>query len=145
MGTDFTGFRPDHFHYFLLHDDEDARRWIREQVEYFARDVLASLQKSAPFYRTYDIGNLKLADSYCWVAFGPRGDGPKYRAVTHQTMSLNADGLRVFVNTELKSATDRLKSVLKRTQAALRAELQRLHAFEPFELVLEERVQRQRQ
>lgn len=139
--SEFTGFRLDHFHYFLLHDDEDARRWIREQVKYFAIDVLASLQKSAPFYEAYDIGNLKLADSYCWVAFGPRGRA--YRRVTHQTMSLASDGLHVFVNTELKSATDRLKSVLKRSHAVFRAALQQLHAWEPFELVLEEKVKRQ--
>lgn len=139
--SEFTGFRLDHFHYFLLHDDEDARRWIREQVEYFAIHVLASLRKLAPFYEAYDVGNLKATDSYCWVAFGPRGGA--YRRVTHQTMSLTSDGLRVFVNTELKAATDRFKSVIKGSPAAFRAALQQLHAWEPFELVLEERVQRQ--
>jgi hypothetical protein len=139
--SEFTGFRPDHFHYFLLHEDEDARLWIREQMKYFAIRVQASLQEFSEFYETYDVGNLKGDDSYCWVAFGPGGEA--YRRMTHQTLSLSADGLRVYVNTELKSATDRLKSVLRQSGAAFRAALQHLHAFEPFELILEERVQRQ--
>ena len=139
--TEFTGFRLDHFHYFLLHDDDDARRWILDQANYFATQVQARLHEFAPFYEACDIGNLKRTDAYCWVAFGPRGDA--YRRVTHQTVSLSADGLRVFVNVELKAATDRLKSVLKQSGAAFRAALQQLHVFEPFELALEERVQRQ--
>jgi hypothetical protein len=32
----FTGFRHEHFDYFLLHDDDAARRWILDQVEDFA-------------------------------------------------------------------------------------------------------------
>jgi hypothetical protein len=63
--------------------------------------------------------------------------------VTHQTASLGSDGLRVFVNTELKSATDRLKNVLMRSEPEFREALQHLHEFDPFELVLEERIQRQ--
>jgi len=124
-----------------LHDDDDARRWIRGQVGYFAAEVQASLYVSTPFYEAFDIGNLKLTDTYCWAAFGPRGKG--YRKVTHQTISLASDGLRVFVNSELKSATDLLKRALKQSNATFRAALQELHAFEPFELVLEERTQRQ--
>lgn len=139
--TEFDGFRLEHFRYFLLHDDDDARRWIRGQVGYFAAEVQASLYVSTPFYEAFDIGNLKLTDTYCWAAFGPRGKG--YRKVTHQTISLASDGLRVFVNSELKSATDLLKRVLKQSNATFRAALQELHAFEPFELVLEERTQRQ--
>jgi len=58
-------------------------------------------------------------------------------------MSLAADGLRVFVNAELKPATDRLKSVVRNSGQALRAAFRDLHRFKPFDLVLEERVQRQ--
>jgi hypothetical protein len=137
--TGFTGFQIDHFHYFLLHDDEDARHWIREQVSSFADLVLASLKAAEPFYDSFDVGNLPLTQSYCWVAFGPR----EYRKMTHQTMSLASDGLRVFVNTELKAATDQLKRVLSRSEAELRKALQALHESGPFELVLKERTQRQ--
>lgn len=139
--SEFIGFRLDHFQYFLLHDDDDGRRWIHDQVRYFATRVHASLREFAPFYEAYGVGPLKLSDSYCWVAFGPSNDG--YRHVTHQTMALGADGLKVFVNAELKVATDRLKSVLKQSGTIVRQALQHLHAFEPFELVLEERLQRQ--
>ncbi len=139
--TEFTGFQPDHFHYFLMHDDDDARRWVREQMESFASQVRTSLQAFAPFYEACDVGVLRLADSSCWVAFGPRP--PEYRKVTHQTASLRSDGLRVFVNTELKSATNRLKNVLMHSESEFRGALNHLHDFDPFELVLAERIQRQ--
>jgi hypothetical protein len=103
----FIGFRREHFDYFVLHADEDARRWVLEQVEDFATQVQAELYTFAPFYEAYDIGPLKSADSYCWCAFGPRDK--TYRDVTHQTMSLSANGLSLFVNAELKAATDRTK------------------------------------
>lgn len=139
--AEFTGFQPDHFHYFLMHDDDDARRWVREQMQSFASQVRTSLQAFAPFYEDCDVGVLRLADSSCWAAFGPRP--PEYRKVTHQTVSLHSDGLRVFANTELKSATDRLKNVLMHSESEFRRALQHLHEFDPFELVLQERVQRQ--
>jgi len=46
--SEFTGFRLEHFRYFLLHDDDDARRWIRDQMGYFATRVQAGLCESAP-------------------------------------------------------------------------------------------------
>jgi len=137
----FTGFRREHFDYFLLHDDDEARRWVCEQMADFASQVRVILHEFAPFYEHYDIGNLKISDSYCWVAFGPRHSA--YRQVTHQTTSLGSGGLQVFVNAELKAATDRVKTVLSRSADAFRVALQDLHRLEPFELVLEERAQRQ--
>jgi len=137
----FTGFRREHFDYFVMHDDDDGRRWVLDQVNEFAAQVRAILHTFARFYEDYDLGKLKLSGSYCWVAFGPRNRA--YRKVTHQTMSLSADGLRVFVNAELKEATDRVMSVVSHSGDALRTALQDLHRFEPFDLVLEERVQHQ--
>jgi hypothetical protein len=107
-----------------------------------------SLQAREPFYETHDVGVLGLADDECWAAFGP----PDYRQVTHQTISLGSAGLRVFVNTELKAATDRLKRVLIQSEPEFREALQLLHltpfpliqpkqSLQPFELVLEERTQ----
>jgi hypothetical protein len=139
--TEFNGFQIEHFRYFLLHDDDDARSWIRNQVDYFAALVQECLYQSIPFYESADVGNLRLADEACWAAFGPRGS--TYRKVTHQTISLSSNGLRVFVNCELKMATDRLKRILKISDIEFRRTLQNLHSFEPFELVLEERTQRQ--
>jgi len=137
--TEFTGFKLDHFNYFLTHDDDDARRWVREQVQSFASQLQTRLRVFAPFYEDFEVGNLTLNDVSCWVAFGPRDR--QYRKVTHQSVSLRADGLRVFVNAELKSATDCLKSVLLHSESEFREALQRLHEFCPFELVLQERIQ----
>ncbi len=136
----FTGFRPEHFNYFVLPDDNDndARRWIRNQVRGFAEHVQRQLHKlDGNFYENYDVGNLKPSASSCWVAFGPAGD--TYRKVTHQSLSLRANGLSVFVNTELKSATNRLKAVLRNSADTLRAALRKLHISMPFEIVLEEK------
>lgn len=137
----FTGFRREHFDYFLLHEDDDARRWVREQMKGLATQVEAILLQFSPFYAEYDIGVLKLADTHCWVAFGPR-DGA-YSQVTHQSMSLASNGIRVYVNTELVSAAKRLKKVLRESADALRAALLAQHVLEPFELVVEERIRRQ--
>ena len=137
----FTGFRREHFDYFLSHDDDDARRWVRAQVTDFADRAQKRLCEFADFYESSDVGTLRQSDSYCWVAFGPASGA--YRKVTHQSISLSFDGVKVFVNAELKSATDHIKSVLRQSAHALRLALQKLHDFEPFELVLEERVQRQ--
>lgn len=139
--AEFTGFQRDHFQYFLLHDDDDARRWVREQMESFASQVLKGLQTFDPFYEACDVGVLKRADPYCWVAFGPRS--PEYRNVTHQSASLRANGLCVFVNTELKNATDRLKAVLRHSEAEFRGALEQLHRFGRFEMVLKQRTQLQ--
>lgn len=136
----FTGFRREHFDYFVLHDDDDARRWILEQVNDFATQVQAKLLNFAPFYEAYNIGTLKRTDSSCWFAFGPRNT---YRNVTHQSLSLEANGLKVFVNAELKTATDRVKTVVRRGGDLLLDVLQNLHLFESFDLTLNERKQRQ--
>jgi hypothetical protein len=45
----FTGFQRDHFDYFLLHDDDDARRWVRDQMVDFADRVQTELCKVDPF------------------------------------------------------------------------------------------------
>jgi hypothetical protein len=139
--TGFTGFRPDHFDYFILLDNDDARRWVRDQVEDFGAQVVASLRRIAPFYEEHDVGILKLEKAYCWVAFGPRDKS--YRNVTHQSINLTAAGLEVFVNAELKSATDRIKDVLNRSAAQFRGALEDQHRLQPFEVIVEKRTPRQ--
>jgi hypothetical protein len=99
------------------------------------------LHQAIPFYASCEVGNLKRTDSYCWAAFGPAGGA--YRQVTHQSISIGPDGLRVFANTELKAAAERAKDVIGRAGDRLQAVLQELHSYSPFELILEERLQRQ--
>jgi len=67
----FTGFRREHFDYFLLHDDKHARPWIRGQMTCFATQLQRKLQPIVRFYERHKVGTLKLSDPYCWVAFGP--------------------------------------------------------------------------
>jgi len=102
--------------------------------------VQASLIEFASFYESYDIDALRFSDSHCWAAFGPANG--EYRRVAHQTTSISSDGLRVFVNVELKAATDRFKAVLNNSAQAIRTKLEDLHGFGAFEIVLQERVQR---
>jgi len=60
------------------------------------------------------------------------------RKFAHQSISISANGLRMFVNIETRPATNRLKAVLKHSRDEFRAALHKLHAVEPFELVLNE-------
>lgn len=132
----FTGFRREHFDYFLLHDDKDSRRWVREQVEEISSQVLKQLRALDTFYDAYEVGIFKQSDAYCWVAFGPKDQD--YRQKTHQTISFEADGLHVFVNTELKAATDRVKAITAQSGDRFRRTLLDLHRYEPFWLELDE-------
>lgn len=137
----FTGFRREHFDYFLTHDDEEARQWVKSQVEDLAERLPTRLVEIDGFYESWDMGTLYQSSSYCWVAFGPANGA--YRRRTHQSIAMSSDGVRVFVNAELKDAADQVKEVLKQKPDTVYAALQELHNTEPFELVLEERVQKQ--
>lgn len=136
----FTGFRREHFDYFLAHDDDEARRWIRSQVADFAHRLQTRLFALDPFYENYDVGTLTQSHTHCSAGFG-RGNGG-YRRVTHQSISLSFDGLTVFANAELKSATDSTKAVLRESAGSVQRALKGMHHFAPFELVLEEPIQR---
>ena len=116
---------------------DDARRWVLEQVEDFASQAQANLHKLAPFYEYYESVPLNGLIRTVGLLSG------RARIVTHQSMSLEANGLKVFVNAELKPATDRLKSVVRRSGNILRDTLQDLHVYGPFEMALHERNQRQ--
>jgi hypothetical protein len=136
----FTGFQRDHFDYFLLHDDDDARCWVRDQVEDFAARVQTQLHEFDPFYEDCHVGNLERSASNCWAAFGPGPPFKKCEKHAHQTISVSANGLRMFVNVETRPATNRLKAVIKHSRDEFRAALQKLHGLEPFELALKEVV-----
>jgi hypothetical protein len=135
----FTGFQGDHFDYFLLHDDEDARRWVYDQMIDFAARVQTALHKIDPqFYQKSHVGMLKRSESYSWAAFGPNPFKECWKRA-HQTIAIGPNGLRMFVNIEGKPAAKLLKAAVKEDcrDKFLRA-LKKLHASEPFDLVLEE-------
>ena len=70
---EFTGFKREHFDYFVLHDADDARLWVRDQITDFAAHVRTALRKSvdSSFYKHCQVGKMERSKSYCWVAFGP--------------------------------------------------------------------------
>lgn len=136
--SEFTGFKWEHFEYFILHNDALARRFVRDQITDFAACVQAVLRKSVdPFYKDFHIGKLDRSKSYCWVAFGPK-PWKTCEGCAHQTMALGSDGLRMFVNVEGRSAAKKLKTAFEHHRDEFRAKLQDLHDKEPFELLLAE-------
>jgi hypothetical protein len=141
--NDFCGFRQDFFDYFFTHDDEDTRKWVKHNMEAFARNILDELRKSIPFYRYVDLGRLNLSDMYCWAAFGP--DPKAYRNLAHQTISADSQGLNIFVNVELKPAVEKLRDKIRTSQSEWRKIVSQLHEHSTFSLKIEERIQKQAQ
>jgi hypothetical protein len=81
---------------------------------------------------------LKSSDTNCWAAFGPK-PFKECKLYAHQTISVSPNGLRMFVNVETQPATKRLKAAVTQSKRDFfLAKLRRLHATEPFELVLKE-------
>lgn len=138
--AEFIGLEREIFDYFITHDDEEMRQKVRGTVQSFAEKILGGLQAfDSSFYQSYDVGTLRLKDKYCWVAFGP-GD-KKYRQWAHQTVSLNAYALDVFVNVELKPAIDRLRQRINQDKRAFRRVIAELPS--PFSVQVIERKKRQ--
>ena len=131
----FVGFEQEVFDYFVTHDDEDSRRWVRDAVASFADEVKGRMQAFDSFYEDCDKGVLRLQDEECWVGFGPANR--EYRNLAHQTITLGAYSLEVFVNVELKPAIERLRRKIRTDRAAFR---KIVAGLEPFTLQLEERI-----
>lgn len=141
--NDFCGFRKDFFDYFFIHDDEDARKWVKHNMEVFANNILDELKKSIPFYQYVDLGRIKLSDTYCWAAFGKSKE--TYRNLAHQTISADSQGLNIFVNVELKPAVEKLRDKIRNSHSEWRKIVSELHWHSAFSLKVEERVQKQAQ
>jgi len=138
--AEFTGLEREIFDYFITHDDEEMRQKVKGTVQSFAEKILSGLQAfDSSFYQSYDVGPLRLKDKYCWVAFGP-GD-KEYRQWAHQTISLYAYKLDVFVNVELIDAVDRLRKKIHQDKQAFRETVSSLPV--PFSVQLEERIKKQ--
>jgi hypothetical protein len=141
--NDFSGFRKDFFDYFFIHDDEDARKWVKHNMEVFANNILDELKKSTPFYQYVDLGRIKLSDTYCWAAFGNSKEA--YRNLAHQTIAADSQGLSIFVNVELKPAVEKLRDKIRNNHLEWRKIMSELHMHSAFSLKVEERVQKQAQ
>ncbi|MBN1810991.1 MAG: hypothetical protein JXA14_04065 [Anaerolineae bacterium] len=138
--AEFTGLEREIFDYFITHDDEEMRQRVKGTMQAFAEKVLGGLQAfDSSFYQSYDVGPLRFKDEYCWVAFGPGNKG--YRQWAHQTISLYAYKLDVFVNVELIDAVGRLRKKIRQDGQAFRETVSSLPV--PFSVQLEERIEKQ--
>jgi hypothetical protein len=140
--ADFNGFDTDFFDYFFTHDNEEARGWVKNKIKAFAPLMLDDLQKiDGLFYQDYDQGVLQKGDNYAWVAFGPTEK--KYRNLAHLTIRFDARGMDVFVNIELKDATDKFKKHLRLRPDALKQALETLCSNDALSFIVEKRKQKQ--
>lgn len=137
----YAGFNENMFAYFGSRSDEDMRRRIRIHMADFGELVNERLQ--LPFYDQASPGNFGKKDDYCWVALGP--EAPAYRRLAHQTIALCQAGLRVFVNVELKVATDKLKHRLAASNQGFWQVIEEIAKAGPFEVIIMERVHQQAQ
>ena len=129
------------FDYFIKHGDKNARKLVLDTVEVLAVKVRSQLNTISPFYQDFDIGNLASKADNCWVAFGPRKN--KYRKWAHQTISINSQGVDIFVNIETKPATDRLKEKINEERQTFRKMILDLIFNLPLTIQVEERINRQ--
>jgi hypothetical protein len=146
--TEFTGFEEGMFDFFVTRDDEDAvtKKWVRDTMEAFADKILNGTDGmrdfNDAFYRDYNLGNIKLTDDHCWVAFfGPaNGDSENFGNWAHQTVAVYNYGLEVFANAELKPAIDRLRKKVHNERQKFVDIVTALP--EPFTVRVAERIQR---
>lgn len=139
--AEFTGFNCEVFDYFIKHDDEEVRKWVKNIMKGFADKIQPELYKLDSFYDGYDLGRLELKHPYSWIGFGP--ENRAYRQWAHQTVAVSSNGIEVFINIELKSATDRLKQKIKQHKNIFREYLTNLVLVEPLWVQVEERKQKQ--
>jgi hypothetical protein len=139
--ADFIGFKGEMFDFFFTTDDEEIRVWVRDTLGSFGKKVLTDLKQIDSFYQDCEVGTLHLKNNHAWVAFGP--SSPKYRNYAHQTIAINAQGIDVFVNVELKSASDRLKDRIHQDGQSFRKLLSELESDPSLCIQIEERIQRQ--
>ena len=137
----FTGFKPDIFDYFIAHDNDVIRKWVRNTMKEFAETIQLKLYKMDHFYSGYDLGRLELKQNATWIAFGPIDK--KYRKYAHLTLVLNASGIEVILNIELKPAIDRLKQKMHNENDKFRKYLSSIQMDSPLWIQIEERIHKQ--
>jgi hypothetical protein len=140
--ADFTGFKKEFFER-LCHMEQECldSQIIKRMVTLMADRLLPKLTNIRSFYSCYHVGNIKRGEPYSWVAFGPGG----YKDFTHQTVSVDCDGVRVFVNTELKKPVDKLVKLLGKQegQNKFRNAISIIEKIEPLRAIVLQREQLQ--
>lgn len=141
MSSRFNGFEAQMFDFFARHNrDSSDTAWIRGRMELFGQKLLYKGLQSldSDFYRAQHVGVFHPEeDETFWVAFG----SPKLEHLlntAHQTVSLSASGLDVYVRVGSVAAID----LLRRKLSFRRQEfLQIVNTLpEPFEVQVRERT-----
>ena len=139
--ADYIGIKPEMFDHFAARPDvrsDDTRQWIRGSMEAFGEKVRDKLQEiGLDFYEDFLVGKLKITADHCWVALGHT----KLKKYAHQTFSLYADGLEVFVNVEMKALTDKLNKKIHHDRQAFRETIANLPM--PFYIQVQEKEHKQ--
>jgi len=142
--TDFNGFDADFFDYFFTHDDEESRIWVKKKINSFSSQISKKLSEiDSGFYQDYDQGRLKFKDSYgwyFWVAFGPKNR--KYRKFAHLSMRFTSQGIQIFINLELKQATDSFKNKINQQPTELQHAIEDLCDGKNLTFLIEKRIQK---
>lgn len=136
-------FRKELFDYFFTHDDERARKIVKNTMEAVGEKIQEKLFEIDRFYSGYDVGRLQFDHDHCWVAFGPNKDKKEYRKWAHQTISIDALGIEIFVNIELKNATDLLKTKVFKNSHEFKKLILNLLQDDTFTIRIEERRNKQ--
>jgi len=139
--TEFTGFNTEIFDYFITHEDKDLRKWVKVNMQSFGEKLQSRLFKIDPFYNGFDLGRLGKKSESSWIGLGPKNK--EYRKKAHLTVGISSNGLEVFINVELKSATDRLKVTIKNHKEKFRDHLRKINIIGPIFIQIEDKKQKQ--
>jgi hypothetical protein len=160
--SEFSGFKPDIFDYFVNHDNDDKRAMVRSTASSFAEKVLEKLKLDniGSYYSECNAGYL--SDDHFWVAFFDKKadfrkgasrtiteDGSKLEIKkkeyfgnrAHQTITGDALGLDIKVNVELKPAITKLRNKINAKENERRFRDLVKAIPDPYSIRLEERIQ----
>jgi hypothetical protein len=160
--SEFSGFKPDVFDYFVNHDNDNKRAMVRSTASSFAEKVLEKLKLDniGSYYSDCNTGNL--SDELFWVAFfDKKGDFRKRasRTITedslnldikkkeyfgnraHQTITGDALGLDIKVNVELAQAITKLRNKINNKEMEQKFNDLVIEIPDPYSIRIEERIQ----
>lgn len=142
---DCISFNKEIFDYFFTKNDNSVRLRVKNIMNKLGGELIKSVRKIDPFYSNYEVGKLQFDHDHCWLAFGPipNNKAKKYRKWAHQTITVDAQGIEVFINVELKNATDLFKKKITFNTTQFKNHLSALIANENITIRIEERRQQQ--
>lgn len=141
MSANFDGFEDDMFKFFIRREKDPSQIvWIRRRMEVFGQKLMhKGLQAlDSSFYRACHVGIFHPEeDESFWVAFGYEKLEHLLNSA-HQTVSLFASGLDVYVRVGSVAAIDLLRRRIRSRQQAFSEIVSALPV--PFEVQVRERT-----